>query len=152
MGHTLTAPATEDEWRAFHDIRRVELFESRGRFGVYDPDHPDDRLPANLPLLLCLDGRPIGTVRLDDLGGGAGVVRLVAITRSEQSRGHGRIMQTMVEAVCRDRGIDTLHVNAAPTAVGYYEKTGWSPYVWDAAELVGIASDCVQMRKPVPAV
>ena len=38
-------------------------------------------------------------------------------------------------------------VNAAGTAMGYYEKTGWHRHVWDASELVDLASDCIQMRK-----
>jgi hypothetical protein len=42
-----------------------------------------------------------------------------------------------------------LLVNAAPEAVGYYEKMGWAVYLWDAAELKGIAADCKQMAKPL---
>jgi len=44
-------------------------------------------------------------------------------------------------------GILTLYVNAVPEAVGYYRKLGWMPEIWDEAELVGIASECLQMSK-----
>ncbi|GJD72546.1 hypothetical protein CFIICLFH_0763 [Methylobacterium goesingense] len=44
-------------------------------------------------------------------------------------------------------GIHTLHVNAAPDAVGFYEATDWHRFAWDAAELVGHAIDGIQMRK-----
>jgi GNAT superfamily N-acetyltransferase len=149
MRYELSPPATPAEWQAFHDIRRTELFERRERYGVYDANHPDDIDPRNQPLLLRCDGRPVGTVRLDNFGDGTGCVRLVAVAAAEQGRGHGRQMQEMVEALARDRGIGRLYINAAPTAVGFYEKTGWSRHVWDPAELVGFSADCVQMQKKI---
>ena len=91
--------------------------------------------------------RPIGTLRLDDLGDGTGAVRLVAITRSEQGKGHGRAMGEMCDAIARSLGMAMLLVNAAPEALAYYERTGWERHVWNPAELVGIAATCIQMRK-----
>jgi hypothetical protein len=44
-------------------------------------------------------------------------------------------------------GINTLLVNAAPEAVGYYQKLGWEAYIWDEPELSGIAAGATQMRK-----
>jgi GNAT superfamily N-acetyltransferase len=149
MRYELSPPATPSEWQAFHDLRRTELFERKGRHGIYDANHPDDRNPRNQPLLLRCDGRPVGTVRLDDFRDGTGCVRLVAITAEEQGKGHGRMLQEMVEALARDRGIRVLYINAAPTAVGFYQKTGWSRHLWNAAELVGFAADCVQMHKQI---
>jgi N-acetylglutamate synthase-like GNAT family acetyltransferase len=149
MTYELARPATPTEWQAFHDIRRTELFERKGRHGVYDPNHPHDLDPRNEPLLLRVDGRAVGTVRLDNFGDGTGCVRLVAITAAEQGRGHGRKMEEMVEALARGRGIQTLYVNAAPTAVGFYERTGWSRFTWNAEELTGVAAGCVQMRKQI---
>jgi hypothetical protein len=55
-----------------------------------------------------------------------------------------------VENYARSLGITTLHVNAVPETVGYYEKLGWKPDVWDETELVGIASACRQMSKTLP--
>jgi N-acetylglutamate synthase-like GNAT family acetyltransferase len=149
MHYELNPPATPAEWQAFHDIRRTELFERRGRHGIYNPNHPDDVDAHKRPLLLRCDGRPVGTVRLDDFGDGTGCVRLVAVTAPEQGRGHGRKLQEMVETLARDQGIHTLYINAAPTAVGFYEKTGWSRHTWNPAELVGFSADCVQMQKTI---
>jgi GNAT superfamily N-acetyltransferase len=146
----LGAPATAEQWRAYHDIRRVELFEARGRFGVYDEAHPDERAPTNHSLLLWVTGgRPVGTARLDDFGDGTGAVRLVAVTSTEQGKGHGRKLMTMLEGIALHLGIHTLYINSAPTAVGFYEKIGWSRYVWSEQELAGIAADCVQMQKEI---
>lgn len=147
MSYELNVVTSQEDWAAYHAIRRQELFEGKGRFGIYDPNYPDEYLPGKYHYLLKRNGKPIGTTRLDVRSDGTGVFRLVAVTASEQGRGHGRVLSQMVEARARDFGIVTLFVNAAHTAVGYYEKTGWELHVWDADELVGIAADCVQMRK-----
>ncbi len=147
MTYTLEAPASPDDWQAFHDIREAELFRARHRDVTYDRNHPDDFTPENQPLLFKRDGQPIGVMRLDDLGDGTGAVRLVAITHAEQGRGHGRAMAALCDTIARGAGLHTLNVNAAPEALGFYEKTGWERFVWNPAELVSIAADCVQMRK-----
>jgi len=147
MTHTLDPPASDADWQAFHDIRDDVLFKGRHRDVAYDRNHPDDFTQENTPLLLKHDGRPVGTIRLDDLGDGTGVVRLVAVVSDVQGSGHGRAMSALWETRAQGIGMHTLYVNAAPDAVGYYEKMGWERFVWDAAQLTGIAADCVQMRK-----
>lgn len=147
MDYTLIEVAEPDEWAAYHMIRRQELFEARGRHGIYDPDRADERLPGMHPYLLKASGRPLGTTRLDIRDDGTCIFRLVAITASEQGKGHGRVLGGMVEDMARAHGAHTAYVNAAPTALGYYEATGWERHVWDEAELLSIASECIQMRK-----
>ena len=133
----------------FHDIREAELFLARHRDVACDRNHPDDFKPENRPLLFKLDGRPVGVMRLDDLGDGTGVARLVAVARTEQRRGHGREMLRMCEAIALGLGLRTLYVNAAPEALDFYDKIGWERYRWNPAELVSIAADCIQMRKRI---
>jgi GNAT superfamily N-acetyltransferase len=147
MGYELVAVSDPADWAAFHTIRRVELFEAKGRFGVYSDTHPDDTADFAHPLLLKYDGKPVCTVRLDDFGDGTAAIRLVAVPAEEQGRGHGRVMDAMVTERAQALGIHTLKVNAAPEAVGFYEKTGWERFEWDASELVNIAAACIQMRK-----
>lgn len=147
MGYQLVEVSTPEDWAAYHDIRRLELFEARGRFGIYDPNYPDEYSPDKHHYLLKLDGRPLGTTRLDIRDDGSAVFRLVAITAPEQGNGHGRVLSEMVQQQAEAFGARTLVVNAAKTALGYYEKTGWHRHIWDAEELVGMAADCIQMRK-----
>lgn len=150
MGYELRAVATPEDWRAMHDIRRAELF-APGRHGdevVYDENHPHDREPGNVPYLLLLDGRPIGVTRLDRRGV-EGVVRLVAIARVDQRKGHGRVLGKLIEAEARRIGIRRLMLNAHRSAVGFYERTGWQREEWDPSEMVGLAADCVQMVKGI---
>ncbi len=74
-------------------------------------------------------------------------MRLVAVDERFQRQGHGRVLAAMVEDYARNLGIRTLFVNAAPEAIVFYEKLGWERFSWDSNELVGIAADCVQMKK-----
>lgn len=148
MSHTLEVVTTPDDWAAYHAIRRVELFEARGLIGVYDADHPDERAPDHFPLLLKWNGRPIATTRLD-FRDGLAVVRLVAVARSEQRKGHGRALAALTAAFARERGVARLLVNAAAEAVGFYERVGFVRETWDAAELVGMNARSVQMTKPL---
>jgi N-acetylglutamate synthase-like GNAT family acetyltransferase len=148
MRYELVKVTTESDWREYHSLRAHVLWDARGR-GRYNERHPDEYLPSNHPLLLKLDGRSIGTTRLDDLGDRRGIVRLVAIAADVQRRGHGQVLSTLVEDYARRLGLKSLLVNAAADAVGYYEKMGWRAYAWDEAELTGIASECKQMTKPL---
>lgn len=150
MAYELRAVTSPADWQAMHDIRRAELFRP-GRHGddiVYDENHPADRDPANVPYVLMLADVPIGITRLDRRGT-VGVVRLVAIVRARQGKGHGRVLSELVVAEARRFGITRLQVNAHPDAVGYYERTGWKREEWDPSEMVGIAADCVQMVKGI---
>ena len=147
MGYELIEVHDPADWEAYHAIRRQELFEAKGRFGIYDPNHSDEYATWAHRYLLKLDGRPIGTTRLDVRDGGVAIFRMVAITASEQGRGHGRVLGQLVEDRARGFGTTTLYVNAAASAVGFYHRTGWIDHVWDAAELAAMASGCVQMTK-----
>jgi len=146
MGYELAVVAGPADWQAYHLIRRVALFEARGRIGIYDPDHPDERAPGHFPLLLTWNGRAIATTRLD-VRGELAVVRLVAVVKSEQRKGHGRVLAARTEAFARDRGVTKLLVNAAANAVGFYERIGFVRESWSPAELVGWNADSIQMAK-----
>ena len=146
MNYELIKVTIESDWQEYHSLRRRVLWERRGLTN-YDETHADEYKPGNHPLLLKLNGRAIGTVRLDDVGNGTGAVRLVAIEPDLQRQGHGRILSDHVENYAHRLGITKLYVNAAPEAIGYYDKLGWKPELWDKDELVVIASHCRQMSK-----
>jgi GNAT superfamily N-acetyltransferase len=148
MSYELVKVSTDEDWQSYHDIRRKVLWEDRGKTG-YNPANADEYLPAHHSLLLKLDGKPIGTTRFDNFGNGTGAVRLVAVISEGQNRGHGRELGRLVENYARQFSVTALLVNAAPEAVGYYEKTGWTRHSWDKTVLCGIAAECVQMRKQI---
>lgn len=147
MTYELIVVRLSDDWQQYHLIRRTELFEGRHRDVVYDPEHADEYLPNHFPLLLKIDGNGVGTTRLDLMGGDVAAIRLVAVTKAEQGKGHGRILNDKVEGFARDKSVAKMVVNAAPEASGYYERMGFLPEVWDEAELTGIAEHSIQMTK-----
>ena len=134
--YALVVVTTPQEWEEYHRIRRQELFEAKGRIGIYDSHRPEEPAPGNYPLLLKIRGNGIGTTRLDVRPDGTAVIRLVAITKIGQVR-HGRVLANTVEDFARQKGVKKFLVNADPNAVGYYEKLGFVQD-WDPSELVGI--------------
>ncbi|WP_055049468.1 GNAT family N-acetyltransferase [Devosia sp. A16] len=149
MTYQLRELASPDDWEAMHRIRLETLFTQERHPGlVYDRAHPDDTEPAHRKFLLMLDGVPIGTTRLDPRDEG-GILRLVAIVPGLQRQGHGSVLEALLIDYARARGMKRLWLNAAPEAVGFYEKLGWTPQVWDEEEFVSFARDCVQMTKPI---
>jgi N-acetylglutamate synthase-like GNAT family acetyltransferase len=147
MGYNLIIVRAPEEWDVYHCIRRMELFGARGRIGIYDSNHPDEYLLNHFPLLLQWEGQGIGTTRLDVRDGGLAVVRLVAITKTLQRKGHGRVLAGCVEAFAREKQVSKLLVNAASDAVGFYERIGFVRESWDPTELVGWNVDSIQMAK-----
>ena len=145
--YALAIVTTPQEWEEYHRIRRQELFEAKGRIGIYDSHRPEERAPDNYPLLLKIHGQGMGTTRLDMRPDGTAVIRLVAISKIGQGAGHGRVLVNMVEDFARQKGVKKFLVNADPNAAGYYEKLGFAREDWDPSELVGISSNSIQMSK-----
>ncbi|HUO56108.1 MAG TPA: GNAT family N-acetyltransferase [Candidatus Paceibacterota bacterium] len=135
------------DWDTYHRIRREELFEERGRIGMYDPYRIGEKIPNNFPLLLKFQNRGIGTARLDVRDDGTAVIRLVAVTKGEQGKGHGLHLAKWVEDFARTKDVHKILANAAPEALGYYEKLGYTRDEWDSSELTGISANSIQMSK-----
>jgi len=134
-----------EDWEVYHRIRREELFEARGRMGMYDPNHADEYQPSQLSLLLKGPYGGVATTRFDRLDASTAAIRLVAVDKALQGQGLGRILAELTVALAREQGVRRIVVNAHPTAVGYYERSGFRKESWNPDELVGIAGDCVQM-------
>jgi GNAT superfamily N-acetyltransferase len=122
----LVAVATPEHWSQFHEIRRVVLFEARGRFGVYNENHPDDRLPRNHPLLLLVDGVGVAVVRVDLLpdSSTAGFRRL-AVAQQSQRRGYGTALMKRAEAFAVSHGCTRFIADVAPDAVTFWRGIGY---------------------------
>lgn len=145
--HLLVVVSSEADWFDCHRIRKAELHDARGRIGVYPSSRADDLEQDHFSLLLKVGGRSVATARLDVLRPGLAATRLVAVSKDEQSRGYGRLLQSLIEHFALSRNVTKLVVNAAPSAIGFYEKNGFAREVWDPAELVGPSADAVQMAK-----
>ena len=124
MAYELRSPESDSEWRAYHDIRRTVLWESRGRLGVYDESHPDEYKPNHFPKLLCLNDLPIGVIRIDILDETAWF-RRVAIIEDLQREGHGRVLIHESEKFARKRGAKRIESSVDRDAIGFYRKLGF---------------------------
>lgn len=136
--YRLTTPQSDDEWAAYHAIRRIVLFERRGQVGVYDPTHPDEMRSGHHSLLLWFEGEPIGTIRVD-LADDEAVFRRVAVREDLQRQGHGRRMLELAEDFARNRGAHLARSHVDPGAVGFYKRCGF--------KLVGDADEPTLMAK-----
>ena len=143
MPYFLKSVSSAEDWRAYHSIRKTVLFVDRD----YDEQHGDEYLPQHFPLLLMLGDTPVATVRLDLWTETSAVMRLVAVAPGEQNKGHGTALYEGLAQFAATKGVKQLLVNAAPEAVGYYSKLGFTSEIWDAAELEGVAQGCVQMSR-----
>src|SRR5262245_60808363 len=143
MNYELRRIATESDWDAYHAIRERVLWEARGRRpGEYDRNHPDDRAVGHYPLLLLLDRRPVGALRVD-VEGMTAWVRRVAIREEVQRRGHGRKMLELAMEFARTRGCRLMRSAVDGTAVGFYRKLG----VWEVEGSDTVAGP--QMQRPL---
>ncbi len=124
MMYDFVRPSSDEEWQAYHDIRRTVLFENRGRVGVYDPHHPDEFMPNHHPRLFLIDRQPIGVVRIDMVGTVAWL-RRVAIAQGFQRSGHGRLLLKLSEQFARTRSATRVESSVAADAVGFYRRCGY---------------------------
>jgi N-acetylglutamate synthase-like GNAT family acetyltransferase len=148
--YELVQASSPEDWEALHNLRRSELF-ARREGVTYEADHPDDRAPNHFPLVLKFQNQHIGTARLDLFEKGGAAIRLVAIARREQRKGHGRVMEQLFEEFARSQGVSKIFVNAHSSAVGYYERLGFVHEDWPepSGTRSSIARDCVLMAKPL---
>jgi GNAT superfamily N-acetyltransferase len=123
--YELRPPRSNEEWRAFHVIRRRVLFENRGKGESYVENHPDDSKPGNHPLVLIYRGDIIGVMRLD-ISERVAWLRRVAIREDLQGIGHGRVLLKLAEVFAKAQGCNELRTNAAVEAVGFYERCDYA--------------------------
>ncbi len=148
MIYRLDLVSSDLDWMEMHEIRREVLFDGFEDGFVYDENHPDDRLTGNFPYLMRYYGQAIGVARLD-IKKQIGIVRLVAIAKVYQHKGHGRVLEALIEEKARDRGLRQLRINAEEQAIGFYHRLGWTFCDWDPTELVGLSAGCRQMIKSI---
>jgi len=127
VAQKLRAPASKEDWAAYHAIRRHVLFELRGQGSTYDANHPDDGRPDNHPLILWADDVAVGVIRID-VRASVATFRRVAIRADLQRRGHGRRLLEGAERFARAHGCTTVESHVDPSAVGFYLRCGYAQF------------------------
>lgn len=116
--YQLIEPVTPPDWEFVHTLRDTELFAPREI--TYNSDHPANTAPGRFTYILMYKNTPIATASLDLLENNTGVVRVVAVTKEEQRKGHGRILQDLFEKAAKEKHLTKLFVNANKTATAFY--------------------------------
>jgi GNAT superfamily N-acetyltransferase len=152
----LRAPRSTEEWRRYHDTRKRCIFDKYNGKGSeyyfeYNPAHPDERDPANHPMVFLLDGQVIGTIRIDIKPDGRAIFRLVAIDVPWQGQGLGSIMLELAEDHARACGAHTVCLNSVPEAYHFYTRHGFSPSRWDGCTHNRTEIPVLKMLRPEPA-
>ena len=123
--HELVTPTDPAQWRAYHDIRRRVLFESRGQFGVYDEHRANERAPGHHPKLLLYRRDPVGVVRVD-IDATTAIFRRVAVRSDVQRLGHGRVLLMLAQRFAQESGCVRLVSYVAADAVEFYQRCGFT--------------------------
>ena len=118
-------PATDEEWAAYHAIRKRVLFDLRGEGPEYDAGHADEHRPKHHPFVLWEGGVPVGVIRID-VNGKLAVFRRVAVRDDLQRRGHGRRLLQAAERFASEQGCTHIESHVDPRAVEFYERCGFS--------------------------
>jgi GNAT superfamily N-acetyltransferase len=112
VAHSLKTPTTVADW------------EARGKFGVYDDQHPDEHKIGNFPKLLMFNDSPIGVIRID-IAEPVGWFRRVAIKESNQRQGHGSKLMRLAEQFAREHGVSRIQSDVDREAIPFYERFGF---------------------------
>jgi N-acetylglutamate synthase-like GNAT family acetyltransferase len=72
------------------------------------------------------DDRLLGCCLLTPMDAGTIRLRQMAVPNSMQGKGVGRALMIFAENVARDLGYKKLCMHARKTAIGFYEKLGYS--------------------------
>jgi GNAT superfamily N-acetyltransferase len=120
----LRAPATDEDWLAYHTLRRRVLFELRGNGAAYDATHPDEHRLGNYPFLLWDGDVAIGVIRID-VDGRRATFRRVAIREDWQRRGYGRRLLEAAEQFARQQRCTHIESYADSGAIQFYERCGF---------------------------
>lgn len=124
LEYELRPPRSDEEWHAFHAVRRRVLFENRGKQESYIENHPDDFKAGNHPLILLYRSMIIGVMRVD-VDERVAWLRRVAIREDVQRMGHGRVLLGLAEAFAKTEGCREIRTNAAVEAAGFYDHCGY---------------------------
>ncbi|MDQ1079853.1 GNAT family N-acetyltransferase [Pseudoroseomonas cervicalis] len=142
---------SETERQRYHALRENCIFDLYHRADGpypcrYDPGHPDERDPANHPLILAEGDAVLGTIRIDMKPDGRAVLRLIAIDPAQRGAGLGALLLAEAEAYARRLGASRLCVNARRPAMGFYARSGFQPGAWEGQSR---CPEAVAMLKPL---
>lgn len=128
----------------YHAIRLIRLTVFVDEQRVPESLEMDDRDPECMHVLAFMNGRPVGTGRLDRALGGK--VGRVAVLAGARRLGVGRAIMEHLHTTAARLGLPTVWCNAQVSAVTFYERLGYrvTSGVFDEAGI-----DHMRMERPL---
>lgn len=129
----LRRPCSDNEWGAYHRLRRTELFERFLPHLVYDPDHADSWTREVFHFGLFAAGELLGCVQVRWISASEASIHLVAVAPQRRAAGLGRELLRRAETFAWVNGRRRVRVFSAPSAAGFYRALGYVDGPdWDA--------------------
>jgi GNAT superfamily N-acetyltransferase len=112
-----------DEYRQMINLRNQLLRKPLGL--TFDEEELEKE--SNDILLGCFDDEKLeGCCLLTATGPKTVRLRQMAVVSGLQGKGIGKVLMQFAENIARDRGYNKIMMHARKTAVGFYEKLGYS--------------------------
>ncbi|MGP1395603.1 MAG: GNAT family N-acetyltransferase [Inquilinaceae bacterium] len=121
----LRRPSTEDEWAAYHTLRRTELFGGYRPSVRYDPDHPESWLNGVFHFGAFRGGALLGCLQVRLHPGSDSTFHLVAVRPDRRGEGVGRFLTAEGERFARVNGRRVVRAFAEPDALGFFRQLGF---------------------------
>ena len=104
------------------------------------------RLGKQLTLIATLGGSPIGFVSL----AGADTIDMLYVHPAAAGQGAGAMLLDALEKLAASRGAQKLKVDASDTALGFFQKRGYTAKQRNSVALEGEWLANTSMEKPLP--
>ena len=115
---------TKEQFELYHELRNRMLFRRFGR--PYTKYHHDETKKNDYRRVLLLNGKVIGTIRID-IENNCAKFRLVTIREDKQKNGFGIKLVNLSEEFAKAHQCDRIEVNAAKESIGFWIKAGYIP-------------------------
>jgi predicted GNAT family N-acyltransferase len=123
MGIIIRQPETEDEWKAYFDLRYLVLRKPLNQL-IGSERNEGDATGIHFALF---DNSEIKAIaRLDQAGENVAQVRFVAVAINSQGTGYGRAIMDATEQKSKERGNTKMILHARDYAVDFYLKLNYT--------------------------
>lgn len=122
-GLTMVEALLNQEWDAYHRIRKTLLFEPRGV--QYDPHHPSITAENHYNFVLMRGTDIIGAIAVELLDNERAALRSLVIDTPYQNRGYGDKFLRMIERWILHQNRTKIVLHSVPQAVSFYKRAGY---------------------------
>lgn len=113
--------------RDLETCRRLRREVFIGEQGVSEAEEWDGRDADALHLLGWADGQPVATARIF-IDGDSGKIGRVCVLRTARGTGAGAAIMGKALDVLRARGVKTAKLSSQTSAIGFYDRLGFTAY------------------------